>query len=133
MPDQLKHTIEVWVRFNEADPLGIVWHGHYIRYFEDARESFGVANGLGYLDVYEKGFVIPVVSVHCDFKKSLRYGDKVVVETVYVPSEVAIFTILGLKSPIHCIWYSSYVFWITPLLLTCSESPGIASCLVGMK
>ena len=89
MPDQLKHTIEVWVRFNEADPLGIVWHGHYIRYFEDARESFGLANGLGYLDVYEKGFVIPVVSVHCDFKKSLRYGDKVVVETVYVPSEAA--------------------------------------------
>jgi|SRR5688572_22070584 len=89
MPDQLKHTIEVWVRFNEADPLGIVWHGHYIRYFEDARESFGVANGLGYLDVYEKGFVIPVVSVHCDFKRSLRYGDKVVVETVYVPSEAA--------------------------------------------
>lgn len=89
MPDQLTHTIEVLVRFNEADPLGIVWHGHYIRYFEDARESFGLANGLGYLDVYEKGFVIPVVSVHCDFKKSLRYGDKVLVETVYVPSEAA--------------------------------------------
>ncbi|WP_336515397.1 acyl-CoA thioesterase [Pollutibacter soli] len=89
MPDQLKHTIEVLVRFNEADPLGIVWHGHYIRYFEDGRESFGLANGLGYLDVYDKGFVIPVVSVHCDFKKSLRYGEKVLVETIYVPSEAA--------------------------------------------
>lgn len=29
------------VRFNEADPLGIVWHGHYASYFEDARAAFG--------------------------------------------------------------------------------------------
>ncbi|MFP3594736.1 acyl-CoA thioesterase, partial [Chryseobacterium sp. SIMBA_038] len=28
-------TEEVRVRFNETDPLGIVWHGHYIVYFED--------------------------------------------------------------------------------------------------
>ncbi len=89
MPDKLKHTTEVLVRFNEADPLGIVWHGHYIRYFEDGREGFGIANGLGYLEVYNKGFIIPVVSVHCDYKKSLRYGDKLIVETEYVPCEAA--------------------------------------------
>ena len=86
---KLSNRIEVLVRFNEADPLGIVWHGHYIRYFEDGREAFGIAHGIGYLDVYKKGFVIPVVSVHCEFKRSLRYGDKVVVETKYVPCEAA--------------------------------------------
>ncbi len=80
---------EVLVRFNEADPLGIVWHGHYIRYFEDGREAFGIMHGLSYLDVYKHGFVIPVVSVQCDFKRSLRYGDKVIVETKYIPCEAA--------------------------------------------
>lgn len=89
MPEQLKHSIEVLVRFNEADPLGIVWHGHYIRYFEDGREAFGIANGLGYLDVYKHGYTIPVVSVHCDYKRSLRYGDRVVVDTFYKPCEAA--------------------------------------------
>ncbi len=39
--NKLVSTTEVLVRFNEADPLGIVWHGHYIRYFEDGREDFG--------------------------------------------------------------------------------------------
>ena len=86
---KLSSRTEVLVRFNEADPLGIVWHGHYIRYFEDGREAWGNMHGLGYLDVYKKGFVIPIVSVHCEFKRSLRYGDRVIVETKFVPCEAA--------------------------------------------
>jgi Predicted thioesterase len=80
---------EVLVRFNEADPLGIVWHGHYIRYFEDGREDFGKIYGIGYLDFFSKGFVIPVVNVDCSFKKSLRYGDTVIVETSFIPCDAA--------------------------------------------
>ena len=86
---KLSNRTEVLVRFNEADPLGIVWHGHYIRYFEDGREAFGNTHGLGYLDVYKQGFVIPIVSVHCEYKRSLRYGDRVIVETKYIPCEAA--------------------------------------------
>jgi len=89
MMKKLSSRTEVLVRFNEADPLGIVWHGHYIRYFEDGREAWGNMHGLGYLDVYKKGYVIPIVSVHCEFKRSLRYGDRVVVETKYIPCEAA--------------------------------------------
>ncbi len=89
MEKKLSCKIELLIRFNEADPLGIVWHGNYIRYFEDGREAYGNMNGLSYLDVYKQGFVIPVVSVHCDFKKSVRYGDKIIVETTYVPSVAA--------------------------------------------
>jgi|SRR5436190_1000695 acyl-CoA thioester hydrolase len=89
MKKELSNRTEVLVRFNEADPLGIVWHGHYIRYLEDGREAFGNMHGLGYLEVYKLGFVIPVVSVQCDFKRSLRYGDRVIVETKYLPTEAA--------------------------------------------
>ena len=80
---------EVLVRFNEADPLGIVWHGHYIRYFEDGREDFGKQFGIGYLDFYKNGLVIPVVNIDCSFKKSLRYGDTVIVETSFIPCDAA--------------------------------------------
>lgn len=89
MKSELSNRTEVQVRFNEADPLGIVWHGHYIRYFEDGREAFGNMHGLSYLDVYKQGFVIPVVNVQCDFKLSLRYGDRVIVETKYIPTDAA--------------------------------------------
>lgn len=80
---------EVLVRFNEADPLGIVWHGHYVRYLEDGREAFGNMHDLGYLEVYKLGYVIPVVNVQCDYKKSLRYGDRVIVETTFIPTDAA--------------------------------------------
>jgi len=85
----LTHETEVIIRFNEADPLGIVWHGHYIRYFEDGRESFGRKYGVSYLDFYQQGLAVPIVSVDCQYKRPLRYGDIVIVETTYVPLEAA--------------------------------------------
>ncbi len=89
MENQLTNRTEILVRFNEADPLGIVWHGHYIRYFEDGREAFGNEHGIGYLDFYREGYVVPVVHIECNYKRSLRYGDRVVVETEYIPCEAA--------------------------------------------
>ncbi len=80
----LTHRTAMNVRFNEADPLGIVWHGHYLRYFEDGREDFGKAYGLSYLDFYSHGIAVPVVSAECQYKKPLRYGDQMIIETTCV-------------------------------------------------
>ncbi|MBC6491888.1 acyl-CoA thioesterase [Flavihumibacter stibioxidans] len=85
----LSHLTEVVVRFNEADPLGIVWHGHYVRYFEDGREAFGQEYGLSYLHIYKQGFTVPVVKIQCDYKKSLRYGDRMIIETMYTACDAA--------------------------------------------
>lgn len=63
------------VRFNDADPLGIVWHGNYVSYFEDGREAFGRKHGLTYLDVHAHGFSTPIVELICNNKKVLKYGD----------------------------------------------------------
>jgi acyl-CoA thioester hydrolase len=89
MSKSLIDKTEIAVRFNEADPLGIVWHGHYIRYFEDGREAFGNSHGLSYLDFYRQGYVVPVVKVDCDYKRSLRYGDTVLVESRFMPCDAA--------------------------------------------
>jgi acyl-CoA thioester hydrolase len=85
----LTDTIEVPVRFSEVDSLGIVWHGHYLRYFEDGREAFGKRYGLSYLDYFAEGYLVPIVSVQCDYKQVVRYGDRIIVETTYTPCESA--------------------------------------------
>jgi acyl-CoA thioester hydrolase len=85
----LKHVIEISVKFSEVDSLGIVWHGHYVRYFEDGREAFGKAFGMDYLTVYNNQYVTPIVKIDCNYKQVLRYGDSVIIETEYVPSEAA--------------------------------------------
>ena len=69
--------------------MGIVWHGHYLRYFEDGREDFGKKYNLGYLDFYSHGYVVPIVNVQCDYKRFLRYGDRISIETTYKPCEPA--------------------------------------------
>ncbi len=85
----LSHRTEMNVRFNEADPLGIVWHGHYLRYFEDGREDFGKTFGLSYLDFYAHGIAVPVVSVECQYKRPLRYGDSMIIETTCIHVDAA--------------------------------------------
>ncbi|CAM3931814.1 MULTISPECIES: acyl-CoA thioesterase [Flavobacterium] len=80
---------EVRVRFNETDPLGIVWHGYYITYFEDGREAFGREHGLSYLDVFESGYTTPIVKSSCEHKLPLKYGDVFRVETTIVDTPAA--------------------------------------------
>lgn len=85
----LAHRTEVPVRFSEVDALGIVWHGHYIKFFEDGREAFGKKYGLSYLDVYKHKFATPLVNFNVDYKKTVKYGDSVIVETTFVNSLAA--------------------------------------------
>ncbi len=80
---------EILVRFSEVDSMRIVWHGNYLKYFEDGRESFGLKYNLGYLDVYKHKVMIPIVKIVCDFKRPLEYGDLAIVETKYIPTEAA--------------------------------------------
>lgn len=89
MSRRLTHTTEIEVRFSEADPLGIVWHGHFIRYFEDGREAFGAAYGLRYLDLFRNDIVVPIVHIDCDYRRILRYGHSIRLETTYVDTPAA--------------------------------------------
>jgi acyl-CoA thioester hydrolase len=85
----LTDKTEVLVRFSEVDSMKIVWHGNYLKYFEDGRESFGRRYNLGYLDVYRHHVMIPLVKISCDYKRPLEYGDTAVIETRYIPTEAA--------------------------------------------
>ncbi|MBT3173476.1 MAG: acyl-CoA thioesterase [Lentimicrobiaceae bacterium] len=80
----LKDRAEVKVRFGEVDSMGIVWHGNYVKYIEEGRESFGKTFGFSYLDIYANNLMAPVVNMNIDFKKQVRYGDTLIVETEFV-------------------------------------------------
>ncbi len=78
-PNAKRITIktDIKIRFGEVDSMGIVWHGNYVKYLEDAREEFGKKYGLGYMDVYNNfGFMLPIVKLDIDYKNQLFYGDE---------------------------------------------------------
>ncbi len=85
----LTETVEVNIRFSETDPMGIVWHGNYLKYLEDGREAFGAKYGIGYMDIYKQGFAAPLVEIDIKYKKALRYGEGIIIETKYVHDDAA--------------------------------------------
>lgn len=87
--NELSHTSEIRVRFTETDPLGIVWHGNYIQYFEDGREAFGRKFGISYLEQKENGYTSPIIKSTCEHKLPLRYGDVATIKTTFIDSPAA--------------------------------------------
>ena len=89
MTKTLRDRTEVKVRFGEVDSMGIVWHGNYVKYIEEGRESFGKKFGISYLDIYANDVMAPVVNMNIDFKKQVQYGDQLIIETEFVNQEAA--------------------------------------------
>lgn len=82
----LKTAKDIDIRFSEVDSMGVVWHGSYLVYFEDAREAFGAQWGLGYNDYIDNGYYAPMVELTFNYKHPLKYGDKARVEITYQPT-----------------------------------------------
>lgn len=88
-PPPLRAVARRQVRFEEVDPLGIVWHGRYPSFFEDARVALGARYGINYLDFYERGIVTPIKKMHVDYRSPLRFQDEFTVEGILHWSEAA--------------------------------------------
>lgn len=80
---------EIEVRFSEVDMMGVVWHGAYATYLEDAREAFGAKYGLSYTKYIVEYIFAPIVELNLSYKKPLKYGMKPVVRITYRPSDAA--------------------------------------------
>jgi acyl-CoA thioester hydrolase len=81
-PEPLRVIVERQVRFEEVDPLNIVWHGRYPSYFEDARVAFGEKYGIGYLECYKQGIIAPIKVMHIDYFRPLRFQERFSVEGI---------------------------------------------------
>jgi acyl-CoA thioester hydrolase len=80
----LSHTERVQVRFSDVDAMRCVWHGSYVRYFEDGREAFGRHyTGLGYADIMASGIMAPVVDLQVQYHAQLRLNDVALITTRY--------------------------------------------------
>jgi len=77
------------IRFSEVDSMNIVWHGAYALYFEDAREEFGKKYTLEYLYMFEQGFYAPLVELHFEYKKPLKYKDRAKIVITYRDTDAA--------------------------------------------
>lgn len=70
-------SVEFRVPFHDCDPLQIVWHGNYLRYFELARTALFQKLQLDVPDIRDLGYTMFVSETHCRYLYPLRYNDAV--------------------------------------------------------
>jgi acyl-CoA thioester hydrolase len=88
-PAPLKASVTRRVRFEEVDSMGIVWHGHYPSYFEDARVALGRKYGVGYEAFYANRVPAPIKQLHVDYRLPLRFDEEVEITALLHWSEAA--------------------------------------------
>jgi acyl-CoA thioester hydrolase len=86
---QIKAENEVNIRFSDTDSMGVFWHGNYLKFFEDVREVFAQKYKIDYLEVYKKGFFMPIVKSGIDHKAPIFYGQKAKVFASLIPTPSA--------------------------------------------
>ncbi|MCL6591049.1 MAG: acyl-CoA thioesterase [Firmicutes bacterium] len=88
------NAVEIDVRFNEQDEMGMVHHSVYYIWFEIARYNFA-ANLLGitYENLKKSNFFVPVIHSECKYLNMVRFPDTVMVKCYYEPSEKNIITL----------------------------------------
>lgn len=82
---ELEDICRVRVKFSELDMMQRAWHGSYVIYFEDGRESFGRHYpGISYDDMRRKGIFAPVYDMHIRYFAPLGMDDMAVIHTHYI-------------------------------------------------
>ncbi len=73
---RLSHEIELEPAFPDLDPMNVVWHGHYAKYFEIARCALLDRFDYSYPQMQASGFLWPVVDMRIKFVGSAVFGQK---------------------------------------------------------
>ena len=68
--------IESEVPFHDVDPMQIVWHGHYYKYFELARTALMRSVSLDNDAIARSRHRILVTETKCRYAYPLRYGER---------------------------------------------------------
>ena len=74
------HSIALKVPFHDLDPVGIVWHGNYTKYFEIARCALLETFGYNYDAMARSGYSWPIIDLHLRYVKAARFGETLSVQ-----------------------------------------------------
>lgn len=66
--------IELAPAFHDCDPMQVVWHGNYFKYFELARCALLQRYDYDYPQMHASGYLFPVVDARVKYIRSLHYA-----------------------------------------------------------
>ena len=69
--------IAITIPFHDVDAMGVVWHGHYLRYMEIAREALLGQFNYGYRQMKDSGYLWPVVDARVKYRAPLTFEQRI--------------------------------------------------------
>ncbi|MCD8211940.1 MAG: acyl-CoA thioesterase [Oscillospiraceae bacterium] len=75
------------VEFFDLDPMSVVWHGNYVKYFESARCKFLDEIGFNYEQMAKEKLVFPVVKMFVKYIASCKFRQKIRIVATLVDDE----------------------------------------------
>lgn len=84
---ELAAEILVEVPFHDLDPMEVVWHGNYVRYFERARQHLLLSLDYDYPQMRASGYMWPVVDIQLRYIRPALYAQKLLVKAEIVEWE----------------------------------------------
>lgn len=73
----MRAEVIIEVPFHDVDMMNVVWHGHYIKYFEIARCKLLDQIDYNYPQMQQSGYLWPVIECQCRYAKPLVFGQRV--------------------------------------------------------
>ena len=88
-----KFSMQIKVRYCETDQMGLVHHGSYINYFEEARISWISNLGFSYGEMEKSGIILPVSKLNINYLRPAYFENYLVVnvELAELPTSRLIF------------------------------------------
>ena len=77
----IDYTYRTHIYYRDIDQMGIVYYTRYLEYFEAARTELLRSIGLDVTKIEQMGYFLPVISCHCDYKKSAKFDEELSVIT----------------------------------------------------
>jgi len=75
------HEVQVRVRYQETDQMGVVYHGNYFTFFEIGRTEYLRSCGYTYRKMEEEGVFAVVVKAECSYHGAAKYDDLLTIKT----------------------------------------------------
>jgi len=86
-PSRLGWCLRRRVLPQHTDHAGVMWHGAYVGWLEEARVEALAAAGQAYGDLVARGLELPVVSLTINYRQPLLHGDAVELWSVLEPRQ----------------------------------------------
>ena len=86
----LKRRYEFKAEFFDADPMGVMWHGNYVKYLEMARCRLLDELNFNYIKMQNRGFAIPIIKMNLKYINPIYFNDDFIVEIRLVECDITL-------------------------------------------